>query len=237
MTDYEAQVEAAYTAILRAGDTAIDVGAHTGRHTIPMARAVGETGSVLAFEPLRRAREHLVQSIAELRNTRENIAPVRVFPYALARSAGTSSFVVVNELPEYSGLRERVYDSAVTTRTIDVPVETLDHMAADLANLAVIKIDTEGGEFDVIAGGVATLRRTGPVVLFEMGDNSLLHYEATSADMHDLLGSLDYRVYDILGRALDRTQFVESSAVQHVWDYVAVRAETPNLPWFLTNSG
>jgi hypothetical protein len=91
-----------------------------------------------------------------------------------------------------------------------------DHMAADLANLADIKIETEDGEFDVIAGGVPTLRRTGPMVLFEMGDNSLLHYDATSADMYDLLSSLDYRVYDILGRALDRTQFVESSVVDGV---------------------
>ena len=36
---------------LRAGDAAIDIGAHTGDSTLPMALAVGRTGTVFALEP------------------------------------------------------------------------------------------------------------------------------------------------------------------------------------------
>ena len=36
---------------LSPGDVAIDIGAHTGDSTIPIALAVGKTGCVLALEP------------------------------------------------------------------------------------------------------------------------------------------------------------------------------------------
>src|SRR6185295_1168111 len=41
----------ALRSFLRAGDVAIDIGAHTGDSTIPIALAVGPRGSVLALEP------------------------------------------------------------------------------------------------------------------------------------------------------------------------------------------
>src|SRR5258708_7500943 len=36
---------------LRAGDAAIDIGAHTGDSTLPMALAAGRAGTVFALEP------------------------------------------------------------------------------------------------------------------------------------------------------------------------------------------
>ena len=35
--DYEQMLETFYKGLLSPGDTCIDVGAHTGRHTLPMA--------------------------------------------------------------------------------------------------------------------------------------------------------------------------------------------------------
>jgi len=51
LPDYELMLEQIYRAALRPGDIAVDIGAHEGRHTLPMARAVGPSGSVFAFEP------------------------------------------------------------------------------------------------------------------------------------------------------------------------------------------
>ena len=36
--DYERIIQEVYEAVLRVGDTAVDIGAHLGRHTLPMAR-------------------------------------------------------------------------------------------------------------------------------------------------------------------------------------------------------
>jgi FkbM family methyltransferase len=40
-----------YQRFLTKGAVAIDIGAHTGDTTVPMALAAGNTGLVLAFEP------------------------------------------------------------------------------------------------------------------------------------------------------------------------------------------
>ncbi|MDE2461182.1 MAG: FkbM family methyltransferase, partial [Gammaproteobacteria bacterium] len=47
---YQAQVDA-IRGFLSAGDYALDIGAHTGDSTLPIALAVGASGGVLALEP------------------------------------------------------------------------------------------------------------------------------------------------------------------------------------------
>ena len=42
-----------YRQLLRSGDTVIEAGANMGSLTIPLARFVGESGKVIAFEPQR----------------------------------------------------------------------------------------------------------------------------------------------------------------------------------------
>jgi len=41
-----------YRLVLGKGDIALDVGANQGAHTAIMAKAVGSTGAVFAFEPI-----------------------------------------------------------------------------------------------------------------------------------------------------------------------------------------
>lgn len=54
-------------ALLRPGDTAVDVGANIGAHTVVMAQSVGKTGKVWVFKP-QRARVELIAPIADYRN-------------------------------------------------------------------------------------------------------------------------------------------------------------------------
>src|SRR5262245_28889873 len=99
--DYEALVQRLYEAILRPGDVAFDVGAHLGRHTLPLSRRVGRMGRVIAFEPL-------PQCLASLH--RDAPANVEIHDCALGAQAGPAEFVIAVDLPSYSGLRERLYD-------------------------------------------------------------------------------------------------------------------------------
>src|SRR5439155_1198821 len=90
--DYESHLQAVYEALLDAGDIALDVGAHTGRHAIPMARRVAPAGKVYAFEPLpgcRSAIRHKLEALhGELRPVLE------VCPAALARLWAGLGYVV-----------------------------------------------------------------------------------------------------------------------------------------------
>jgi FkbM family methyltransferase len=60
---------------LSAGDVAIDIGAHTGDSTIPIALAVGKQGCVLALEPNRYVFE-VLQKNAELNPAKTCILPL-----------------------------------------------------------------------------------------------------------------------------------------------------------------
>jgi FkbM family methyltransferase len=176
-----------YESLLRPGDVAIDVGAHVGRHLIPMARCVAPTGRILAFEPLPSCRESLAvafdQAWAQLRPV------VTIHGCALGDRSGQTEFIVAREAMWYSGLRERKYDVATTLERIPIEVRRLDEFALDLASLAYIKIDAEGGELHILRGAVKTLERFRPVVTFEFGASAIGEYGVTAGN----------------GRLLDRT--------------------------------
>ena len=52
ISEFEDRLEHCYQRLLAPGHVAIDIGAHTGRHALPMAVAVHGVGRVFAFEPV-----------------------------------------------------------------------------------------------------------------------------------------------------------------------------------------
>jgi FkbM family methyltransferase len=226
--DYEARVQAVYESLLHPGDVAVDVGAHMGRHLIPMARCVAPTGRILAFEPLPVCRESLAaafdQAWADLRPL------VTMHGCALGDGSGRTEFVVAREAIAYSGLQKRTYDVPTTVERIPIEVRRLDEFALDLPSLAYIKIDAEGGELHILRGAAETLARFRPVVTFEFGANSIGDYGITVGEMADFWIEREYRIFDILARPLaTRDAFAESATVQSVWDYVALPGEAASL--------
>lgn len=66
-----------HRAFLEAGDVAIDIGAHTGDSSIPIALAVGAKGAVFALEPNLYAYKVLLANSA-LNRTKTNIFPLNI---------------------------------------------------------------------------------------------------------------------------------------------------------------
>ena len=84
-----------------------------------------------------------------------------------------------------------------------------------------IKIDAEGGDLMIMRGAEGILAKSRPFITFELGDNSLVNYEYSAGDYFDFLTARGYSLSNILRVPLDRNAFVESSARQLVWDYIA----------------
>jgi FkbM family methyltransferase len=224
MVDYESVLQSVYEAILGSGDVAVDVGAHVGRHTIPIARRVLPDGRVLAFEPLPMCRDELVRTL--LSSLGDGAKSVAVFPYALGESDGAGQFVVARDALAYSGLRERTYDIPTGLERIDVVIRKLDTVLADLPSLRYIKVDAEGGDFHILRGAKACLEKHRPVVSFEFGLNSAEGYDITPGDMADMLGGLAYRILDINGIDVsDPVSLTRSATRQAVWDYIGIPSE------------
>src|SRR2546427_3721189 len=113
------QVQAAVDQLrrfLRAGDVAIDIGAHTGDTTLPIALAVGATGLVMGLEP-----NPYVFPVLE-RNASLNRAKTTILPlnFAAMRTHGLYEFQYGEEGycngGVYQGVRRGVHRSAVKGR-------------------------------------------------------------------------------------------------------------------------
>lgn len=224
--DYEKAVEDFYVSILNTGDSAIDCGSHSGRHTLPMARRVGPYGHVYAYEPL-------TSAFAVLKNTLsvEAIANVTIENIALGEQEGEAQFVYVPDFPEYSGFKERIYhDEGIKRTLISVPVYRIDSRHFE-NKIKYIKVDAEGGDLIIMRGAKKIIERDRPFVTFELGDNSILRYEYASVDYYNYFADMDYHIYTITGIKLNQDELVESSKVQRVWDYVAVPIEADISMW------
>ena len=138
------------------GDVALDIGANFGSHTLPLARLVGTSGKVFAFEPQRILFQILCGNVAlnELPN-------VHALPVAVGRAAGHAKVPAL----DYRGANNFGGISLVGSQGEDVPVVTLDQLEVTRATL--IKIDVEGMELDVLAGATATLARCRPILYVE----------------------------------------------------------------------
>jgi FkbM family methyltransferase len=182
---YEGQTLKAIRPFLREGDVALDVGASFGVYTAELARRVGPSGHVHAFEPQRTVYEMLVQRF-------RGAPSVHVVNAALADEPGSAQFVVptiASDIPETAlGTLSRGSDGHTVAGNTEVT--TLDDYCAEFDRLAFIKIDAEGWDVDVLRGGRKTLERLRPVVQVEVND------EAHLADLTSFADEVAYRVED-----------------------------------------
>jgi len=174
---YDALTIAIMRRVLLPDSNAVDVGAFEGgllKHIVRLA----PFGRHVAFEPLPARYERL----------REAFPRVRVHPFALGDEPGEALFQHVARYPALSGLKRRIdLDPSEEIREERVTVETLDRMVPPGFPVAFVKIDVEGGERGVFRGGVETLRRTRPVVVFECGLGGADSYGAEPEEIFDLV--------------------------------------------------
>ena len=161
---WDPQVFDACARFLRPGDVFYDIGANVGFMSIEMAKRFDDAVSVFAFEPQRSLAKTVAVS-AKL-NGFQN---VKVFSTMLGKEAGEADLYV----PSHS-----IHASAVS-REAGAAVEhcrvvTLDGLVNDgvLPPPRVIKIDVEGGEWDVFHGAEQTIREHRPFIAFESDANA-----------------------------------------------------------------
>ena len=176
---YDAQTIAIMRRVLRRRGVAVDVGAHVGAILREMLRCAPE-GRHFAFEPLPQCFGKLQKRYGERRG-------VELFQLALAEKAEATTFQHVVSRPTYSGLRRRRYERAEEIVSIDVQCARLDDVIPADVKIDFIKIDVEGGEHGVLLGGLQTLRRTRPVVVFEHGLGGADYYGVAPEQVFDLL--------------------------------------------------
>ena len=172
--------------LLLPGERAVDVGANYGLYTLSMAKAVGSTGAVWAFEPASSTSEFLEQSIVA-----NNFPQIVLERSALSRECGTAQLTLNDNCELNSLVRGEGSDRAGET----VRLVTLDDCLQrhGWKQIDLLKIDAEGEEASIIEGGRRFFAEQSPLILFEL---------KTAADVHvDLVGkfaSLGFESYRLV---------------------------------------
>ena len=185
LAGYEPRVIATFLAAvdLAGPGSVLDVGANVGLYAA-LASALTGREAVWAFEPT----PDLARTAR--RFAADNGLPYRVETIALGAEEGTATFYLSDTADTSNSLREGFRTSS---RQLEVAVERLDHWCArrDVVP-AVVKVDTETTEHDVISGGAEVLGRHRPFILCEV----LRNYERRITEVIEPLG---YHWYHISG--------------------------------------
>jgi len=168
--------------VLKPGSNAVDIGCHRGEILDMMIR-FSPTGKKFGFEPI-------PDFYTFLEEKYKNDPSVIISRVALYDKTGTTSFQhVVNE-PAYSGIKKRRYDGKqVNINQITVETDLLDRVIPHDTQIDFIKIDVEGAELPVMRGGIETIRRSRPVIIFECGLGASDFYGTRPEQVYDLLNS------------------------------------------------
>ena len=189
----------------------LDVGANIGLTALAFSQ-ICRCGQIVAFEPVPRTFQYLRQNVSE-----SGVQNVKIFNFALGSSEGSAlmqghpsnfacSFIADNyTIPADDHFAQRV------------PVKRLDDIFSDLSldRVDFMKVDVEGFELEVFAGGRETLNIYKPIVFLEMNHWCLNIYRRISIpEFRERLAQIFPYIYAIDG--LDYLDYVDQRNVHYI---------------------
>jgi FkbM family methyltransferase len=185
------------------GDTTLDIGANYGVYAYHLARAVGKTGRVFAFEPVpftyntlrliaRLLRFRSVELVAKGCSDRAGAVTFTVpVQDSGAPSAGQAHLGTRND--ERAGKERHV--RWPKQKEVSCEVVVLDAYLPPVADLSFIKCDIEGAELLAFRGAERTLDRHLPTVLCEINPWFLEGFGITLDELTGFFLGKGYRLY------------------------------------------
>ncbi len=171
--------------LLQPGQRVIDIGANYGVYTLSMAKTVGPTGHVYAFEPASSTAELLAQGIAANKFTQ-----IVLERSALSNTCGVAQLT----LNDNSELNALVHGEFISNSSETVPLVTLDECLEryDWRDIDFMKIDAEGEEKNILDGGARFFDELSPLIQYEVKAGERVHMELVQN--FDELGYDSYRL-------------------------------------------
>ena len=146
-----------FAAMIEAGDTIVDAGAHIGWFTLQFASLVGPTGCVVAFEP-----QYPLFELLSANASRNGYDHVRTWHAALGECSGQGRVVDQRfDLPGNYGGAPLIAAGPGP----EVAVMALDTL--DLPRCDLIKADVQGMERALLIGAAETIGRHRPLLYLE----------------------------------------------------------------------
>ena len=171
------------------GNIVVDVGANIGLHTLNMARIVGSTGQVFAFEPDPSNFEILKKNV-KINNYKNIILEQKAVGDKHGRTTLYQS--------DHPG-KHRIFPQTEQAKSqVQVELTNLDnYFDSDMTDkINFIKIDVEGLEFSVLKGMKNILKNSKKIkILFEFMPENTIEVGFTPIELLNYLTSNDFKLY------------------------------------------
>lgn len=168
----------------------IDIGANQGKILAWMIHSAPDA-THYAFEPIPLLYDTLKIKYAD---------KALIFPIALSDRNSICSFNLVTTNTALSGLKKRPYARYHESETIEVSTDSLDNIVRTDDIIRLIKIDVEGGEWNVLKGAIQTIQRCKPLILFECGKIGGDLYGFTASEVYQYFTqNFDYQIHTLKG--------------------------------------
>jgi FkbM family methyltransferase len=207
-------------ALVRPGDTVLDVGSNIGTTLVPISQKVEARGIALGFEP---DPERFRKCVAFLKA--QQLDPNCVSNLALGARREKKQLRVRNPLNQ--GMNQVCPEEFLDRHNVEISITTLDEIVRlrKLAKVDLIKIDVEGYEAHVMNGAQEIIGNLKPKFFIEVDDCNLNDHHSAPRDIYAPLIRAGYRFYkDSLSQPIDVTN--QQFHRQCHFDLIAIPAAT-----------
>ncbi|MDO8525816.1 MAG: FkbM family methyltransferase [Candidatus Omnitrophota bacterium] len=199
--------------------TVFDIGANAGEYTLRVAKAFDDAAFIYSFEPLKAAFKALCGNIKGRVN-------IKVYNFGFGPAGGRVPIYFDRIDSTLASLFPRRMDhlGVDNSRSEEIEVRTLDDFCKEngISRINLLKIDTEGGEIDVLKGSVTMLDSGSiDIIQFEFGGFNI----ASRTFFQDFFYLLSpcFKIYRILKDGFaEVTAYKEAQEVFLTTNYMAV---------------
>jgi FkbM family methyltransferase len=191
---FEPSTAKALSKLIKPNQVVLDIGANIGAHTLHLARLVGPSGIVIAFEPTQYAYRKLLNNLSLNPTISDRVIAEQIMlgqeDIRNYKTEIYSSWTIVGDAerhPKHLG-------ELKSTEGCDK--WRLDSYLAqhNYTNIALIKLDVDGYECEVLGGAVETLSRDRPIICCELAPYVLAERGASIDELIKILATYDYRI-------------------------------------------
>lgn len=215
---WEPQVTHAILKRLQPGDIAVDAGANCGYFSLLMAKAVGPTGHVFAFE----ANRHMASLVQESVRLNGFEKRVTVIAQPIADAVKQLQFVEYTE----HGAAGHIFQGnghAIERDVVLRDTVTLDGTIPSGKAIRMLRMDVEGAESLIIAGGRAVIERSPALcIVTEWSQEMASQHEAAQSSLA-FLKAKGFRPFTIESRNQEVPTTFEAMASAEISNFVLTR--------------
>jgi FkbM family methyltransferase len=172
----------------------LDIGAQSGAFTL-LSKFFPKT-KWYAFEPDPNNYDLLIENL-EI-NSITNVIP---FNIGISNKIGNDELKICKShrgLNSYGNSISRFDLNSDNAIIVDTIIDTIDNLFLD-QNIDLIKIDTEGCEYNILHGGKNVIEKNKPKILLEYYEQNLLQFGKNFYDLHKLFDEMNYEIVESFG--------------------------------------